>query len=217
MTLIPPTLEYELDICEELGLDPARALIAGVDEAGRGALAGPVTAAAVVLPLRDATRLAALKEVNDSKQLSPETRAELFERVQAHAVGFGVASISQETIDREGILPATRAAMLAALARLDPAPHFLLIDGRIRLARTPLPQRSLIRGDSLSVTIAAASILAKVTRDRYMIVQDRHFPAYGFARHKGYATPQHMAALDTHGPTPLHRLSFAPLRRRLID
>lgn len=212
-----PTLEHELGVCRELGLDPARGLIAGVDEAGRGALAGPVTAAAVVLPLRDARRLAALEGVNDSKQLTPERRDQFFDLVREHAVGFGVASTPQDAIDRDGILPATRAAMMAALSQLNPAPHFLLIDGRIRLAQTPLPQQSLIRGDSLSVSIAAASILAKVTRDRYMIDQDRHFPDYGFASHKGYATPQHMAALENHGPTTLHRFSFAPLRQRLVE
>ncbi len=190
--------------------------IAGLDEAGRGALAGPVVAAAVILPLENRPLLAELAGVNDSKQLSAPVREVLFERITAHACSYGVGVVEADEIDRIGILPATRRAMQAALERLDPGPAALLIDGRIRLPRVNLPQESIIRGDGRSLTIAAASILAKVTRDRLMIAHDPQHPGYGFAAHKGYGTAAHLAALTRHGPSLLHRRSFAPLRLGLF-
>ncbi len=205
-------------------LDPERTvqqthacrLIAGLDEAGRGALAGPVVASAVMLPLDNPAALAALSDVNDSKQLSAKRREALFDLVQTHALAIGVGSVSAEIIDQIGILPATRRAMLDAIDQLHPTPDFLLIDGRVRLKTSPLPQQSLVRGDSLSLSIAAASIIAKVTRDRVMIALDEILPDYGFARHKGYGTEQHRHAIEEIGPSAEHRHSFAPIRKPLL-
>lgn len=207
-----PTLVYEEAILAQTSLRR----IAGLDEAGRGALAGPVVAAAVVLPL-DVPQLPQwLHEVNDSKQLSPPLRERLYACIMREAAATGVGIVPPQVIDAHGIIPATRLAMQAALAQLPTAPDYLLIDGRIRLAHLPTPQQSLIRGDSLSFSIAAASILAKVTRDRLMVALDGRYPHYGFARHKGYATRFHRDALAQHGPCPEHRHSFAPIRRPLL-
>jgi ribonuclease HII len=212
-----PTLEFEHAACAAVGRAPDAAAIAGVDEAGRGALAGPVTAGAVILPLGVPAALAALAEVNDSKQLTATRRSALFELITAHALAWGVASTPAAIIDAEGIMSATRLAMVAALEGLGRPLDFLLIDGRIRLRMLPTPQQSIIRGDARSLSIAAASVLAKVTRDRFMAAQEAAYPAYGFASHKGYGTARHLAALRDHGPTPLHRRSFAPLKRRLLE
>lgn len=190
--------------------------IAGLDEAGRGALAGPVVAAAVILPLDNASVLDSLHEVNDSKQLSAATRERLFEQVMAHALATGVGAQSATVVDNEGIIQATKLAMRAALSELTVAPEFLLIDGRIRLTAVALPQQSLIRGDSKSLSIAAASILAKVTRDRLMIALDGDHPGYGFAQHKGYGTAFHRHAIEQLGPTAVHRHTFAPIRKPLL-
>jgi ribonuclease HII len=168
-----------------------------------------------MLPLEDA-HLEALSGVNDSKQLTPLARERLVPLIIEHALACGIGLMSSETVDEAGIIQATKRAMTAALDQLRPAAEYLLIDGRIRLGNIPLPQQSIIRGDQHSLSIAAASILAKVTRDRYMIEMDGRFPAYGFALHKGYGTRRHLAALFRHGPTPIHRLSFAPLRRTLV-
>jgi ribonuclease HII len=195
---------------------PAIRHIAGLDEAGRGALAGPVVAAAVILPLNSPTLVEQLAGVNDSKQLTADKREALYTRIIETAAAFGIGQVPATVIDEIGIIPATRQAMRAALSQLAVAADYLLIDGRIRLASLPTPQQSIIRGDSKSLSIAAASILAKVTRDRYMVAQDSHFPTYGFARHKGYGTAVHLQALAKYGPTPLHRQSFAPLRQTLI-
>ena len=208
-----PSLELEAAIRRESG---AR-YIAGLDEAGRGAVAGPVVAAAVVLPLDDPQRLAAMSAVDDSKQLTPVRRELLFDLIVEHALSYGVGVVPASEIDRIGILPANARAMQRALAQLDPGGDYLLLDGRMRLPRVSLPQRSVIRGDSLSLTIAAASILAKVTRDRHMVEQDIHYPHYGFARHKGYCTAAHVAALEEHGPCAIHRHTFAPIRRSLLE
>ncbi len=191
-------------------------LIAGLDEAGRGALAGPVVAAAVILPLTRPDQLALLNKVNDSKQLTARTREKLYQLIVAQAVAWGVGIVAAEVIDRIGILPATREAMRTAVSQLAPAPDYLLIDGRIRLRNLPTPQQAIIRGDSLSLSIAAASIIAKVTRDQIMTELDKNYPQYGFARHKGYGTAHHLATLAQHGPSPVHRLSFAPLRNTLL-
>lgn len=190
--------------------------IAGLDEAGRGALAGPVVAAAVILPLDAPQALAQLTEVNDSKQLTAAVRERLFVTICELAVAYGIGAAPASTIDQIGILPATKQAMLAALAQLGAPAEYLLIDGRLRLPQTALPQQAVIRGDSKSLSIAAASILAKVARDREMVALDAQFPAYGFRQHKGYGTAFHRDALAQLGPTPLHRYSFAPLRARLV-
>ena len=209
---VMPTLDLEQAVREELGVN----YLAGVDEAGRGAVAGPVVAAAVILPLDAPERLQHLDGVNDSKQITAQKRASLYSLIVEHAVAYGIGSTAAADIDEMGIVAANAQAMKAALRQLDPAGEFLLIDGRMRLKGIALPQRAVIRGDSLSLTIAAASILAKVARDRHMIDQDDHFPQYGFARHKGYCTAQHVAALEEHGPCSIHRHSFAPIRRGLL-
>ncbi len=179
--------------------------IAGLDEAGRGALFGPVVAAAVILNPR--RRIVGL---DDSKKLSPERRAILAERIRQHAVACGVAEIPAERIDAWNIYQASRQAMTAALEQLGVQPDYLLLDA-MRLD-VLIEQKSLIKGDARSVSIAAASILAKTTRDRRMRELDEHFPHYGLAHNKGYATPDHLQALRLFGPTPLHRFSFAPVR-----
>ena len=207
-----PHLEIETTVYRETGLST----IAGIDEAGRGALAGPVAAAAVILPQDVANLADVLCEVNDSKQLTPATRERLFDLVTENALAYGVSLVSARVVDEIGIVPATKRAMATAVAKLSPPAGYLLIDGPIRLATLPLPQQPVIRGDTLCLSIAAASILAKVSRDRYMIELDARYPQYGFARHKGYGTPQHLAALAIHGPSPAHRHSFAPIRTTLL-
>ena len=207
-----PTLELEFEILTRHRFT----FIAGLDEAGRGALAGPVAAAAVILPLDDGKLLENLQGVNDSKQLTAKMRSALFARITQHALSYGIAAVPSDVIDEIGIIPATKLAMATAVSQLAPAAQFLLIDGRIRLQTLPTPQQAIIRGDGKSLSIAAASILAKVTRDRQMIELDAQYPHYGFAQHKGYGTPQHLAALERHGPCPLHRHSFAPIKRPLI-
>jgi ribonuclease HII len=181
------------------------ACVAGVDEVGRGALFGPVMAAAVILsPERP------VRGLDDSKLLEPDRRETLAGRIRERAVAWAVAAVDAATIDWINIYQASRLAMRLAVARLDPAPDFLLIDAvSIDL---PLPQRPLIKGDARCHAIAAASIVAKVHRDECMRVWDRVFPEYGLAAHKGYCTPEHMRALERFGPTPLHRLSFEPVR-----
>jgi len=190
--------------------------IAGLDEAGRGALAGPVVAAAVILPLNNTDALTQLREVNDSKQLTAKAREKLFSLITEHALAFGIGQEPAAVIDEIGIIPATKRAMITAVSQLSPTAQYLLIDGRIRLKNLPLPQQSIIRGDSKSLSIAAASILAKVTRDRIMVERDAHYLQYGFAQHKGYGTKQHRLALEAFGPTPIHRYSFAPIRKPMV-
>ncbi|MCA9978863.1 MAG: ribonuclease HII [Anaerolineales bacterium] len=190
--------------------------IAGLDEAGRGALAGPVVAAAVMLPLDRNDTHEYLAGVNDSKQLTARQREMLFTRITQYAIAYGIGQQAAEIIDAIGIIPATKRAMQQALDQLRPQAEFLLIDGRIRLQNNPLPQQAIIRGDGKSLSIAAASILAKVTRDRLLQELDAQYPAYGFARHKGYGTEYHLAAIAAHGPCPLHRQTFAPMKRPLL-
>lgn len=189
--------------------------IAGIDEAGRGALAGPVVAAAVILPLND-TIETQLLGVNDSKQLTAAKREALFDLICQHALAYGIGLEAAAVIDQIGILPANKLAMVTAVAQLAPPPEFLLIDGRIRLPQLNIPQKPIVRGDSQSLSIAAASILAKVTRDRLMVALDQHYPHYGFAQHKGYGTEFHRAAIAQFGPCPEHRHSFAPIRPPLL-
>jgi ribonuclease HII len=179
------------------------ARIAGVDEAGRGPLAGPVVAAAVVLP--PGARIAG---VDDSKRLAAEVRERLFAVIRARAVAVGVAVVDHLTIDRINILQATRLAMGQALAALEVEPELVLTD-YVTVPGLRCPQRNLVDGDRRSASVAAASIIAKVTRDRIMQEADREYPAYGFGRHKGYATPEHRLALERHGPCALHRRTFA--------
>jgi ribonuclease HII len=207
-----PTLELELAARTATGLH----YIVGLDEAGRGAIAGPVVAAAVMLPLDDADRLALLAAVTDSKQLTAQRREELYQQIVAHAVAYGIGSTPAAAIDEMGILPANMRAMRAALAQLEPAADYLLVDGPLPLRNVTLPQQAVVRGDSHCLSIAAASILAKVTRDRYMVALDSRYPQYGFARHKGYCTAEHVAAVTTHGPCAEHRHSFAPIRQPLL-
>jgi len=190
--------------------------IAGLDEAGRGALAGPVVAAAVILPLKKEKDLEELLEVNDSKQLTAVRRETLFHLITRYALSFGIGQEPAQVIDEIGIIPATKRAMLTAVSHLRPAAEYLLIDGRIRLTAVNLPQQAIIRGDSKSLSIAAASILAKVTRDRIMIEYESKFPSYGFAQNKGYGTEAHRQAIEQYGPCLLHRYSFAPIRKPLL-
>jgi len=179
--------------------------IAGLDEAGRGALFGPVVAAAVILnPKR---RIVGL---DDSKKLAAERRTELAKRIREHALAWAVAEIDAQRIDAWNIYQASRQAMTAALLQLSISPDYLLIDAMQLDVLTE--QKSLIKGDARSVSIAAASILAKTHRDARMEEWDAVYPLYGLARHKGYATADHLEALRLHGPTPLHRHSFAPVR-----
>lgn len=192
------------------------ARIAGLDEAGRGAWAGPVVAGAVILPLDRFDLAHALRGVNDSKQLTPAEREALLPAILETAVAVGVGHAAQGEIDALGIVPATRRAMQRALDVLPVAPDALLVDGRALLAFA-LPCLALVRGDQQSLSIAAASIVAKVTRDRFMDSLDDLFPQYGFREHKGYGTPQHQGALRHFGPCAAHRLTFAPLRALLPD
>ena len=182
--------------------------IAGVDEVGRGALMGPVLAAAVILPYNFQARWKS--RVRDSKQLTPAAREYLFDFIRDVAVSVGIGASSNDVIDSVGIAKATRLAMIAAIEQLKPQPQFLLID-YIRLSETSLPQKGITHGDSLCFSIACASIIAKVTRDRLVTEMDRDFPGYGFAGHKGYGTREHIKCLREKGPCRLHRRSFSPV------
>lgn len=177
--------------------------LAGVDEAGRGPLAGPVVAAAVVL-----SPGARITGVDDSKQLLPEERQRLFGVIRERALGVGVGIVDHLTIDRINILQATRLAMGQALGALGIEPELVLTD-YVTVPGLRCPQRNLVEGDRRSASVAAASIIAKVTRDRIMEEADREYPVYGFGRHKGYPTPEHRMALELHGPCVLHRRTFA--------
>ncbi len=185
--------------------------VAGLDEAGRGAWAGPVYAAAVVLPL-DRPNLAKLLDgVRDSKLLSPARRETLLPAIEDVALAVGVGWANPTEIDKLGIAPATRQAMLRALSGLNGQVNALLID-YVRLPESDLHQRVLPKADVRCLSVAAASIVAKVTRDQLMVKLDARFPGYGFAQHKGYGTPQHREALARLGPSPIHRMSWQPLR-----
>jgi ribonuclease HII len=188
--------------------------VAGVDEAGRGPLAGPVLAAAAILPAKwaEAGLPRELEGLNDSKQLTEMQREKFFAFIIACGeIEFAIAEIDAALIDEINILQATHRAMNDALARLNPLPQHALVDGRpVKTMR--VPQTAIVKGDARSYSIAAASVLAKVTRDRLMLEFDRQFPEYGFAGHKGYGTARHLAAIAAHGPCPIHRKSFAPLK-----
>lgn len=189
---------------------PVFHLIAGVDEAGRGPLAGPVTVAAVILdPKRQ------IRGLNDSKQLSEADREKLYPRIIERAIAWRIEFIEREEIDRLNIFQATMEGMRRAVSALAPAADLARIDGNRIPPRLPCPAEALIGGDRLDRAIMAASILAKVARDRTMVQLHEHFPEYGFARHKGYSTPEHLSALQRHGPCEHHRRSFAPVREAL--
>ena len=187
-------------------------LIAGIDEVGRGPLAGPVMAAAVILPLDIETPW--LHLVNDSKKLSAEMRESLFPLICEAAIAFGIGEVSSEVIDEHGIARATKMAMMAAIGKLDPKPDALLIDF-VRLPEINLPQRCIPKGDCKSISIACASIIAKVTRDRLMVELEKTYPGYGFAGHKGYATKEHLESIEQLGACPIHRKCFSPFRLEL--
>jgi len=184
--------------------------IAGLDEAGRGAWAGPVCAGAVILP-DDPGILERLHGVRDSKQMTPRQRAYWAEKIKSQAVTWAVGFATHQEIDQLGILPATRLAMLRALEGLSPQPQHAFIDA-VHLKENPLSQTVLIKGDQRSLSISAASVLAKTSRDAVMVEFSQQFPAYGFSQHKGYGTAIHLAALRIQGCCPIHRMSFAPIR-----
>jgi ribonuclease HII len=195
-----PNLRYERKLWRD-GL----LAIAGVDEAGVGPMAGPVVAAAVIFEPETF-----IKGVNDSKQLSPEDREEYFAEIHQRALAIGVGGASHSEVDELNIFWATMLASRRAVLSLLRKPDHVLVDGRL-IPELKLPQTRIVGGDRKSFCIAAASIIAKVTRDRMMIKYDAQFPGYGFAQHKGYCTPEHFAVLERLGPSPLHRRSFAPV------
>lgn len=183
--------------------------VAGVDEVGRGPLAGPVMAAAVILP-----KGMQIPGVDDSKKLSAHKRELLFEVIISKALSFGVGTVGPDIIDSINILQATRLAMLQAVEQLSPQPDYLLIDG-ITPINSAIPQKTVKKGDSLSLSIAAASIIAKVCRDRLMSEMDQLYPGYGFAGHKGYGSVLHMEAIRRLGPSPIHRLTFGGVKEHV--
>ena len=195
----------ELRRREEAVLAGPYRCVAGLDEAGRGCLAGPVVAAAVVMPAGSL-----VEGVNDSKKLTPVRREKVFEALRETAVACGVGLVYQEEIDRINIYQATIKAMKQAVASLAVSPDYLMIDG-MRLPGCSLVQEKIVSGDAYCYSIAAASIVAKVTRDRLMLEFDKAYPGYGFARHKGYGTREHMEALRKHSPCGLHRKTFRPV------
>jgi ribonuclease HII len=212
-----PALPLDQFAFERQLLQRGRQVIAGVDEAGRGPLAGPVVAAAAILP-NDwiAGGLpAGLAGLNDSKQLTCRQREEFYVQLTAvQSVRFAIATVNVETIDLVNILEAAVRAMKQALRELSPPPDHVLVDGW-RVSSLRFPQTAIVKGDARSFSIAAASVLAKVTRDRLMLEYDRRYPDYGFAKHKGYGTAGHLAAIEKYGICSIHRRSFAPIRGQL--
>ena len=206
-SLLPeaPTLEFEQALW-----DAGISVVAGIDEAGRGALAGPVAAGVVVLPNSDDIKLK-LSGVRDSKQISQKKREELLEKIYREAVSCQVGFGWPDEIDRFGIVPATRLAAVRALENLTEKPGHLLIDA-ISIPESEIEATSLIKGDQRALSIAAASIAAKVTRDAYMVEAAEKYPGYGFAAHKGYGTLKHRQLIEKLGPSAIHRMSFAPMR-----
>ena len=209
--LIPktPELHFEKSLWEQ-GMH----FVAGIDEAGRGALAGPVYAAAVVFP-RDLSLLKKLSGVRDSKVMTPSQRTIWADKVKKSALYHATGSASSKEIDQIGIIGATVLAIRRAILKLDLLPDHLLIDA-LTLKHIPIPQTSLIKGDARSLSIAAASILAKTARDKYMVALNQQYPGYHFKENKGYGTQIHLAAIQALGPCPFHRMSFAPMKPRLL-
>ena len=200
----PPTFAEEQKLAKQ-----GYRLIAGIDEVGRGPLAGPVMAAAVILPPGIETDW--LHLVRDSKQLTAETREHLCPLIYEAAIAVGIGEVSAAAIDKNGIARATKMAMRQAVDNLATPPDALLIDF-VRLTEVNLPQRCIVKGDQLSISIACASIIAKVTRDRLMVELDKLHPGYGFATHKGYATKEHLESIERLGACPIHRMCFSPFR-----
>lgn len=198
--------KYEMEARSE-GLD----IVAGVDEAGRGPLAGPVSIAAVILPSD-----CQIAKINDSKKISHTLRDKLYDEIMAKAICVRQIFVDAQTIDRVNILQATMNGMYDAVFALDPVPKKVLIDA-VELPSLPMPSLSLIKGDAKSASIAAASIIAKVARDRLMEEYDAKYPQYGFALHKGYGTAQHIKAIREHGPCPIHRRSFEPIKSMIAN
>lgn len=201
-----PHLQHETALREQ-----GFRFIAGLDEAGRGAWAGPVVTAAVILPLDRPDLVQILAGVNDSKKLSPIVRAGLFDLIRQTALAVGVGQAPAEVVDQINVMGATRYAMQQALEQLTIQPDYLLLDHLV-LPGVNLPQAGFPKADSISLTVAAASIIAKVTRDRLMVEFGQQYPGYGFERHKGYGTSLHQAALAEHGPCSLHRQSYEPVK-----
>lgn len=203
--------EFPIDTLafEKLARNLGALRVAGVDEAGRGPLAGPVTAAAVILP-----EGLCIPGVDDSKKLSPQKREQMFDLIMSLALSVGVGVVAPDVIDSINILQATRLAMLDAVQQLSPEPDFILIDG-ITTINSTIPQKTVKKGDSLSLSIAAASIIAKVTRDRLMIEMDILYPGYGLSSHKGYGSTRHLEAIRLLGPSPIHRLTFAGVKEHI--
>jgi len=199
-----PTLDYERQLWDE-GFH----VVAGLDEAGRGAWAGPVFAAAIVLP-RDERVIRLLDGVRDSKRMTARQRNEYLGCIKSIAIAWTIASATNRDIDEIGIVPATCLAMQRAIDELVYEPAYLLVD-YVQIHDCACPQLSLAKGDCRSLSIAAASVLAKTARDAFMIKIDQQYPAYGFAQHKGYGTAQHRTAIDIHGPCAIHRMTFKPL------
>lgn len=201
-----------LNLFEKAAREQGYSILAGVDEAGRGPLAGPVVAAACILP-QDVFVIG----IDDSKKLSPQKRLALYEQIIADKrIQFGVGIVSNIEIDQINILQATIKAMLLAVAALPSIPDLLLVDG-MKLPHDSIPSQKIIKGDSLSHSIATASVIAKETRDRLMHEEHHKWPMYGFERHKGYGTEEHMKAIAEHGPCPIHRLTFAPMREPVVN
>ena len=184
--------------------------IAGIDEAGRGPLAGPVVAAAVILSVPDC-----IPDLNDSKLLSAAVRDKLFRKIRDRSLALGIGIISSEIIDEINIYQATILAMKRAVAELHPPPDYLLIDGNMGLELS-IPQKTIVKGDRLCFSVAAAGIVAKVTRDRIMMELHEKYPLYGFDKHKGYATAAHKEAISNHGPCPVHRMCFSGVKEFLV-
>jgi len=205
----PPNVDHENELKAQ-GYE----LIAGIDEVGRGALAGPVVASAVILP--HPASLPWFELVRDSKELNSRKRESLFDLINKEAIAVGIGIVPSQVIDSINILKATRLAMMQAVEKLPKQPKFLLID-RVTLSQCPIPQRGITRGDKSCLSIACASIIAKVTRDRMMEEFDQTYPGYGFAQHKGYGTRKHMSCLQKLGPSPIHRLYFAPVRNAIVS
>jgi len=204
-----PNLDHEIELKSQ-GYE----LVAGIDEVGRGALAGPVVAGAVILP--HPASLTWFELVRDSKELDYKKRETLFDSIMKEALAVGIGVVPPQVIDSINILKATKLAMIQAVEKLPKQPHFLIID-RVTLSQCPIPQKGITRGDKLCLSIACASIIAKVTRDRMMEEFDQTYPGYGFAQHKGYGTGKHLSCLERLGPSPIHRLYFAPVRNLITS
>ena len=190
-------------------------LIGGIDEVGRGPLAGPVVSACVLMPSGFKIKNKKLLEIKDSKKLSEKKREELFDIIMETFPAIGIGSCDYETIDRINILEASFLSMKKALGALRKKPEYILVDGKFKIPNLSLKQKTIIKGDSSVFLIAAASIIAKVSRDRFMKSADKKYPQYGFAQHKGYGTKLHLDALKVYGPCLIHRKSFAPVKKQI--